>query len=114
MSPVETYQATTQPWLDTEHLDRQTFGDQALKREVIGLFLAQIRSVGDRLDCVSPQELREMVHGLCGAARGLGAWQLAQLAKAVAHPDDAARMPATLDSLRHAMRETERLYARLV
>lgn len=79
--------------LDTAHLDRQTFGDRKLRGEVLGMFLQQIEALGERLREAGPEERRELAHALRGAARGVGAFALAERAAALeAVPEDAGRI----------------------
>lgn len=71
-----------EPLLDREHLDRQTFGDADLAREVLGLFAGQC----DRLlpglaePALAPEARADLAHTLKGSALGVGAARVAALA----------------------------------
>lgn len=68
--------------LDHKHLDRQTFGDDALKMEILQLFVLQSSKNAERL--LAEGEDRngkiEAVHTIKGSARAIGAWSVADLA----------------------------------
>lgn len=63
--------------IDLDHLARQTSGDRELEREVLALFLEQLRAVTDEIARVSPEDRLAMLHKLKGAARGVGVFDLA-------------------------------------
>lgn len=70
--------------IDLVHLARQTGGDEALEQELLALFADQcqrqidiIREVADRMKCA------DAAHTLKGAARAVGAWNVADAADAV-------------------------------
>lgn len=77
------YQATDEvPVLDLVHLSCQTFGDPALEREVLRLFVDQARQTGDALQHArSDDERLRLCHLLKGSARGVGAMEVAQAAQ---------------------------------
>lgn len=91
--------------IDQEHLDRHTFGNPGLAREVLGLFAVQAEQLGARLGEVeAPGELVRVVHTLKGSARGVGAWRVvdeAERVEAVLRTEQAA----DLSSLRAALDE---------
>lgn len=67
---------------DREHLRQYTSGAAALERELIGLFLAQFAPMRAQLDAgASAQDWRYASHSLKGAARSIGAPQIADLAE---------------------------------
>jgi HPt (histidine-containing phosphotransfer) domain-containing protein len=70
--------------LDTAHLDRQTFGDEELAREVLNLFILQAAAMVDIIasDAPLPQR-RDAAHTLKGASRGIGAFAVATCAEEV-------------------------------
>ena len=68
----------TPPVLDTDHLRRQTFDDPALEREVLALFREQLQALPDDFGDLPEGEMREALHRLKGAARGIGAFGLAE------------------------------------
>ncbi len=83
--------------LDGAFLAVQTFGDPELRREVLGLFVAQSRRVVPTLPGLGPPEQADAAHLLKGSALGIGAWAAAGTAAAyeAAAPDGrAALFPA--------------------
>lgn len=66
--------------IDLAHLSRQTLGDRTVEGEVLRLFLQQIGSVADRIAGSDLDSRRRHAHGLVGAARGIGAFSLAECA----------------------------------
>jgi HPt (histidine-containing phosphotransfer) domain-containing protein len=94
--------------IDLVHLARQTLGDRDLEREVLGLFVAQARSVLDMLMVASDQRRRmELAHTLKGSARSIGAWRVAAQAEACEAMISAsdASWRAGLDTLAVSIRE---------
>ncbi|WP_274427095.1 histidine kinase [Chelativorans sp. YIM 93263] len=69
--------------IDLAQLARQTQGDTALEREVLGLFAEQVRAVRETLTDSSEGERLRMAHSLVGASRAIGAFALADAAAAV-------------------------------
>lgn len=69
--------------LDRAHLERMTFGDQPLAREVLELFLGQAQTLMAGLDRAPPAAVAAAAHRLKGSARGIGAWGVAAAAEAV-------------------------------
>ena len=68
--------------IDGAFLDAQTFGDAELRREVLGLFAAQLRRLIPGLPAATPREQADTAHLLKGSARGIGAWAAADSADA--------------------------------
>jgi HPt (histidine-containing phosphotransfer) domain-containing protein len=66
-----------EPVIDLVHLARQTLGDAALEREILQLFITQLRSVEDRLMGADGRDTGFLIHGLKGSARSVGAFPLA-------------------------------------
>jgi Hpt domain len=67
--------------LDVAYLNQTTFGDLALRTEILGLFRAQVKAV--RTQLLLPVDQKAWVyltHTLKGAAAAVGAKQLAALA----------------------------------
>ena len=68
--------------IDLVHLSGQTLGDQALADEVLAVFVSQS---GIYLDLMNSSEdqiiVKRAAHSLNGAARGIGAFRLSQLAQ---------------------------------
>jgi len=66
--------------LDLKHLRRYTGGDVQLEIEILTLFEEQAAVWGRLLDPNQPDKAwRDAVHTLKGAARGVGAWRVADL-----------------------------------
>ncbi|MCR4268922.1 histidine kinase [Nitratireductor sp. ZSWI3] len=66
--------------LDLAHLARQTLGDKALEREVLGMFVMHIREIPARMAEADGQGRRELAHALTGSACSMGAFRLAEQA----------------------------------
>jgi HPt (histidine-containing phosphotransfer) domain-containing protein len=87
--------------IDLAHLERATFGDKALAREVLTLFDRQAEKLvaeiaGER----SVRARREAAHTLKGAARGVGAFAVAQAAEEMeAAADNPEQFAGTLAHL---------------
>ncbi len=75
--------------IDRAHLARQTFGDAALEREVLGMFLEQAPRIVGAL-AVGACDL-DLAHTLKGSARAIGAWRVAAAAEAFERSPDQAR-----------------------
>lgn len=81
--------------VDLVHLARQTLGDHALEEEVLALFVTQLENARQRLGGASPQERRIIAHGLKGAARGVGAFAVADCAGTIERePEDETGLSA--------------------
>ncbi len=94
--------------IDLVHLARQTLGDRDLEREVLGLFVAQARSVLDMLGAARDQRQRgDLAHTLKGSARSIGAWRVAAKAEACEQLISAneASWRGALDELTASVRE---------
>ena len=87
---------STHAVIDIEHLSRYTGGDEALNAEVLQLFEDQTTELVERLRSVlaarDAKSWKEVTHTLKGAARGVGAFSLADAA-AAAEPIDPVRDP---------------------
>ncbi|WP_274628839.1 Hpt domain-containing protein [Arvimicrobium flavum] len=76
---------------DFAHLDRQTMGDRALEEEVLTLFIHQAGSIAEQIRQAHRRERLRLAHSLKGAARGVGAFAIADcLAELEQRPDDAS------------------------
>jgi HPt (histidine-containing phosphotransfer) domain-containing protein len=70
--------------IDLDHLARQTGGDQDLERELLALFAQQcVRHLRTIHQAQDTQTRRDAAHTLKGAARAIGAWQVAEAADAI-------------------------------
>ena len=69
------------PALDFDHLERQTFGDEQLARDLLVLFDRQCQLLVPLIGARSTsREGADAAHGLTGAARAVGATLVAALA----------------------------------
>jgi len=71
--------------VDLDHLDKYTGGNFALNREILQLFDSQCQEMLVKLESLTgavpdPKSWRELTHSLKGAARGVGAFALADAA----------------------------------
>jgi HPt (histidine-containing phosphotransfer) domain-containing protein len=72
------------PPIDLDHLDHQTLGSDALKRDVLALFLDHsAEALRQVADAQSPGERREAAHAIVGSARSIGAFRVADAAAEV-------------------------------
>jgi HPt (histidine-containing phosphotransfer) domain-containing protein len=80
--------------VDIAHLSRYTGGDEKLNAEVLQLFDSQTSELVEKLrtvlDARDAKSWKEVTHTLKGAARGVGAFSLADAA-AAAEPIDPIR-----------------------
>lgn len=86
--------------VDLAHLAAQTFGDPALEKEVLGLFLSQAPVCLAAWKSAGGAQARKLAaHTLKGASRGIGAWELAEIAGEAEAPGfaDAARLEAEIE-----------------
>lgn len=68
--------------LDLVHLSRYTLGNRGLEAELLGLFRVQAELYAERLATAeSDKDWKDTAHSLKGSARGLGAWELGDLAE---------------------------------
>ena len=72
--------------VDLVHLAKQCLGDEGLELEVLRLFDTTIKDYyGRRQMAASFDDLTLVLHSIKGAAGGVGAWAVADLAKAMEH-----------------------------
>ncbi|MEM5472486.1 Hpt domain-containing protein [Hoeflea sp. AS60] len=69
--------------IDLVHLARQTGGDKSLETEVLALFARQARQAVAQIGNLEQQARSELAHKLAGAAKGVGASDVARCASAV-------------------------------
>ena len=95
--------------VDIAHLNRYTGGDRALNAQILRLFDDQCSEILDRLEgqilgsgVDAGKIWRESAHALKGAARGIGAFSLADIAAELEKTDtsDRAAAIAALTSLK--------------
>jgi len=77
--------------VDLDHLARYTGGDEAINAEILRLFDSQITEMVGKLQSIldsrDTKSWKEITHTLKGAARGIGAFDMADAA-AFAEPID--------------------------
>lgn len=109
---------TTGRPVDLVHLARQTFGNKDLETEVLLLFLRQSALMMQRFETgADARGWRETAHTVRGSALGIGAWKVADAARAVETmplppTDPAAR--AALAELARAVEDANRYIRELV
>ena len=96
--------------IDRAHLQRMTFGDEGLQREVLQLFVRQSTMLVGRMDAARPAAIAALAHTLAGSALGLGAKPLGLLATEVERKAKTApeELPSALAGLRASLEETSR------
>ncbi|WP_339758756.1 Hpt domain-containing protein [uncultured Hoeflea sp.] len=66
--------------IDLVHLARQTGGDKALETEVLALFARQARQAVTQIGDMKKDARSELAHKIAGAAKGVGASDVARCA----------------------------------
>ncbi len=106
----------SQKAIDTEHLARQTGGDHELERELLTLFaqqcVAHLRTIHGSADA---RARMDAAHTLKGAARAIGAWQVADAADVIEHSlaeADQRRLESAMDALTLAAAEARAVICR--
>lgn len=111
--PSETMQADSGPF-DLAHLERMTHGDRALAREVLRLFDVQAEKQLAAIEAAANSDARvQAAHTLKGAARGVGAFAVADAAEAIEGADAGSLAPALL-RLRQSVAEARRVLPSLL
>ena len=68
--------------IDLVHLAKQCLGDEGLELEILRLFDTTVKTYFGRLElAASYDDLAMNLHSIKGAASGVGAWTIAELAK---------------------------------
>jgi HPt (histidine-containing phosphotransfer) domain-containing protein len=87
--------------VDLDRLAEQTGGDRKLEREVLVLFTGDAPLQIERLRSADAADRRAIAHRLVGAARAIGAGEVARLAAAVENGQgDIAALAAAVDAAR--------------
>jgi len=82
---ADTRTRTMRP-VDLVHLAKQCLGDEALELEVLRLFDTTLKTYYQKLQmAASFDDIALVLHSIKGAASGVGAWSIADLAKAMEH-----------------------------
>jgi HPt (histidine-containing phosphotransfer) domain-containing protein len=102
--------------IDTAHLSRQAGGDHALERELLTLFAQQCATHLRTIHGSTETQARlDAAHSLKGAARAVGAWQVAEAAEEIEHSlaeADPRRTEAAMDALTLAAAEARAVICR--
>ncbi|WP_203294105.1 Hpt domain-containing protein [Maricaulis parjimensis] len=102
------------PLFDRAHLDRYTGGDEALTAELLNLMCDQARRCLGLMETASDETAwTAATHTLKGAARGVGAFALADLCEQAEAQPQMAWEPARLDVAR-CFKDTEAAFAGLI
>ena len=96
--------------IDVASLVRNTAGNRGLEREVLGIFREQIGQYLAALESAvdNASAWRQAAHTLKGAARSIGANEVAQLAETAESGVMPAAQPRLLDEIRRAAQEARR------
>jgi len=101
--------------IDVAFLDRVTFRDRVLAREVLVLFGRQAEGLLSIISTTEKQHVRnESAHKLKGAARGVGAFDVARAAEEVETAQDAAALANALAHLTARVTEARLALAGLI
>jgi HPt (histidine-containing phosphotransfer) domain-containing protein len=85
--------------IDLVHLAKQCLGDEGLEHEILRLFDTTVKTYFGRLElAASYDDLAINLHSIKGAASGVGAWTIADLAKAAEAEMQAGR-PLTTERI---------------
>jgi HPt (histidine-containing phosphotransfer) domain-containing protein len=102
---------------DRSHLAQYTMDSPDLEREIIGLFVAQLPAILDRLQNVSSRDdWRIATHTLKGSALAVGAYKIGELAKKlepVNGPEQEAKRKKLLSGLVRAVNEFDEMARQL-
>ena len=99
--------------IDFDHLNRQTFGDEKLAREVLELFLVHAPALlAEIKSATNEASRRAAAHKLKGMARAIGAWAVANAAEDVERAaKDLGEASAITERLEKAIEEARRFIA---
>jgi HPt (histidine-containing phosphotransfer) domain-containing protein len=103
--------------IDLQHLRNQTLGDAGLELEVLRLFDEMSRTYYERLETsTTVPELLRNLHTLKGAAAGVGAFGLAELARVAETElrEGAPVNPERIDDLNIAVQEVSAFISRRI
>ncbi len=87
--------------INLSHLDRQTLGDRDLEQEILKMFCHQVADISEQLANCEGDERMRLAHKLKGAARAVGAFQVADAAAEI------EANPKNRDGLKKLLRHIE-------
>jgi HPt (histidine-containing phosphotransfer) domain-containing protein len=98
--------------VDLDHLDRYTGGDRSLNEEILRLFDNQCMEMVTHLEALAAgtvdlKRWKEITHTLKGAARGIGAFALADAAAAA---EPLAQDPSMLEAVQRLKAKSEAVH----
>lgn len=97
--------------VDLVHLARHTLGNRELEQEILRLFCRQSEMLMVKMEnAESSEELFAYAHTMKGSARGIGAWDVANLAEIV----EAGGSDQDIGELNQAVRGTVRFIGSLL
>ncbi len=100
--------------VDLIHLARYTGGERATNAEILELFVSQSAELMRKLQAVvetrDGDSWRHIMHSLKGAARGVGAFALAQVAAEAEPLDPAIQHAQTMAALQSLRTRTEAVH----
>jgi HPt (histidine-containing phosphotransfer) domain-containing protein len=99
--------------IDLVHLARQTGGDAELERELLTLFAQQCARHLRAIHGGDANVRRDAAHTLKGAARAIGAWEVAEAADRIEQQLGSAPREDALDALTLAAAEARAVISRL-
>jgi HPt (histidine-containing phosphotransfer) domain-containing protein len=98
--------------VDRTHLERITHRDPQLQHELLALFRDHVPGELARLRKSPPAERAEIAHRLSGAAKAIGAWEVARVAAELEASPEGAE--ATAAELAAAVSEVQKFIAELL
>jgi HPt (histidine-containing phosphotransfer) domain-containing protein len=107
----------SEPVFDRAHLARYTMDSPDLEREIVGLFVAQLPNILDRLfTATSSEDWRFATHTLKGSAQAIGASRIGEFARKlelIASFEQVEKRHKLLAGLKKATREFDDLARQL-
>jgi len=102
--------------IDRGHLERMTFGDRSLERELLELFDRQAAMLMVRIRAGGEDAVAPLAHTLKGSAAGVGAVRVARAADAAEQSagHSASECSLAVDRLAQAVNEARALIAELL
>jgi HPt (histidine-containing phosphotransfer) domain-containing protein len=94
--------------IDLQHFEAATFGDRELQREVLELFEGQAVKLLETIRKAPGKARAEAAHALKGAARGIGAFAVADAAEKIEQGE-----PDALEALERHIAEAQNAAAAL-